>query len=89
MVTARVLGWLQLPGCTNPALTALTVLRCPDKAEERHWGSAGPNGRAARVAPEGSRVQLGERSNALTVFRAAGGGCTGLDGLTSTALLLL
>lgn len=88
-MTARVLAWLQLPGCTDPALAAVTVLCCPDEAKERHWGSAGTSGRAARVAPEGSRVQLGERSNALTVFRAAGGGCTGLDGLPSTALLLL
>lgn len=83
-MTAGVLGWLQLPGCTDPALAALTVVCCPDKAKERHWGSASTKGRAA-----GGRVQLGERSNALTVFRAAGGGCTGLDGLTSTALLLL
>lgn len=88
-MTAGVLGWLQLPGCTNPALAAPPVLCCPDKAKERHRGSAGTKGRAARAAPEGSRVQLRERSNALTVSRAAGGGCTGLDGLTSTALLLL
>lgn len=79
---AGVLEWLQavrLYRSSPPAQThTLPSQRGAGKALGLPWYQP-PSSRSWSSSAGGGCVRLGERSNALTVFRAAGGGCTSLD----------